>query len=491
MTTPPPAAVAETHISTLFFVDDLVFKRKKPVLTGFVDFRDRAARRAACEREVELNRRLAPDVYLGVADVSMDGEVLDHAVVMRRLPTSRRLTVLLDGPSVHQHLAAIADLLADFHQRADRGPAISETGTVEFVGELWRSGVEQIERFVPDVLDAEEVAWMRGAALEYLAGRRPLFDERIRAGRIVDGHGDLQCEDVFCMDDGPRILDCLEFDDHLRWGDVANEVAFLAMDLDRLGHPELVPELVQRYRERTGDSWPASLLHHYVAYRAHIRSKVTCLRHEQGDPGAAEVARSLHRLALDHLRRGRITLTLVGGTPGCGKSTLARGLAERTGAVVLSSDVVRDEVVPRGDGPSEVGGGRYRPELVGAVYDELVQRAEELLGRGERVVLDASWSDVDQRAAARAMAARAAAPVVELRCTCPDDVAAHRIEARRRRGTDPSEATVEVASALAARFDPWREASEIATTTPPADVADRAAAVHGERAATAPWAGTL
>ncbi len=499
MTGHDPATVAETHISTLFFVDDLVLKRKKPVLTGFVDFRDAASRLAACRREVELNRRLAPDVYLGVADVSMEGEVIDHMVVMRRLPPSRRLTALLDSPAVHEHLASIADLVADFHQGAGRGPEIDRSGTTDFVADLWRSGVDQLDGFVPEVLDGDDVAWMRGAALEYLAGRRPLFDERIRAGRIVDGHGDLQCEDVFCMDDGPRILDCLEFDDHLRWGDVAADVAFLAMDLERLGHPELVAELVDRYRDRTGDSWPASLLHHYVAYRAHVRSKVACLRHDQGDADAAEVSRSLHRLALDHLRAGRVTVTLVGGTPGCGKSTLARGLAELTGAVVLSSDVVRDEVVPRdaapgeargdGAGRSEVGGGRYRPELVARVYEELLARAEALVERGERVVIDASWSDGRQRAAARELASRAAAPLLEIRCTCPSEVAARRIEARSRRGTDPSEATVEVAGALAARFDHWPEATDLDTTDPPDAVAAQAEAAHRELVAASPWTG--
>jgi len=481
-----PTQVTETHVSRLFFVGDRVLKQKKAVQTGFLDFREPTAREAACHREVELNRRLAPDVYLGVADVSMEGRPVDHLVVMRRLPPDRRLTALVDDPSVRAHLRRVARVVADFHSRAERSRTIDEAGTAEFVTALWRSGLEQVERFAPEVLDPEELERARGLALEYLSGRRPLFDQRLRQGRTCDGHGDLQAEDVFCLDDGPRILDCLEFDDRLRHGDVAGDVAFLAMDLERVGHPELGAELVARYQELTADHWPASLGHHYVAYRAHIRSKVACLRHEQGDPGARATARSLHRLALDHLEAGRVTMTLVGGAPGRGKSTLARALGASTGAVVLSSDEVRDDLLPRSGAAGQVDGGRYRPELVARVYEELLARAEVLLAHGEPVILDASWSEAPRRELVRAMSTRVAAPVLEIRCTCPDEVAARRIEDRRRRGTDASEATVDVADALSARFDAWPEAVSIDTSPPPGEVADRARRHVTERLAGTP-----
>ncbi len=136
-----------------------------------------------------------------------------------------------------------------------------------------------------------------------------------------------------------------------------------------------------------------------------------------------------------------------------------------------------------------MGGGRYRPELVARVYEELLARAEALVERGERVVIDASWSDGRRRAAARELASRAAAPLLEIRCTCPSEVAARRIEARSRRGTDPSEATVEVAGALAARFDHWPEATDLDTTDPPDAVAAQAVAAHRELVAASPWTG--
>jgi aminoglycoside phosphotransferase family enzyme/predicted kinase len=458
------ARIAETHVSMLVFAGDRVFKAKKPVHTGFLDFSTVEARRAACHREVELNRRLAPDVYLGVADVTMDGRELDHVVVMRRLPEERRLTRLLDDAAVDDHLRAIAHQVAAFHEAADRGPAVDAASGHGAVVGLWEAGLEQVAPYVGPVLPDDEAAELALLARAYLAGRRPLLDGRVAEGRACDGHGDLQAEDIFVLADGPRILDCLEFDDRLRYGDVLADVAFLAMDLERLGHPQLGDRFLRRYRELSADSWPDSLAHLHVAYRAHVRAKVACIRHDQGDAAAADAARHLHHLALGHLEAARVHLVLVGGSPGTGKSTVAAELGERLGAVVLSSDDVRDDVVPR-SGPAADGlfEGRYRPELVTRVYAELLREAEVLLGHGERVVLDASWLDPARRAEARDLAVRTSSRLTELRCTAPADLVEERIARRRAAGGAASEATAEVARALAADAPPWAEATELDT----------------------------
>lgn len=476
--TDPPAGIhlVETHISTLFFAGDLVYKLKKPVRTEFVDFSTVEARAAACHREVELNRRLAPDVYLGVAELAMDGRALDHFVVMRHLPASRRLAAQLDAPDVGAQLDEIARIVADFHDRAERGPHIDANCTPDALLALWRTGVDQLRPFVPDVLDRDQVDRMDELAREYIEGRNELIRERIEAGRACDGHGDLLAEDVFCMQDGPRILDCLEFDDALRHGDVLADVAFLAMDLERLGRPDLAARFLATYRELSGDRWPDSLAHLHIAYRAHVRSKVTCLRHAQGDPGSRDLARSLHRLALDHLEAARVRLVLVGGAPGTGKTKLARGLAERTGATRVSTDDLRGEVVPGSAGaPGRLHEQRYAPEQVSAVYDAALSRAATLLARGESVVLDASWSSAAARAHARELAASCRAAVDELQCDVAEDVAAERIRARARKGTTTSEVTVEVAASLRASRDPWPEATVIDTSGTPQASLDEAA----------------
>lgn len=485
---PHRITLAETHVSTLFFAGDRVYKLKKPVTTGFLDFSTPEARHRACRREVELNRRFAPDVYLGVAELALEGEPIDHLVVMRRMPPSRRLSSILDEPGIETELRRVAEVVAGFHATAPRGQEIDDAAGVEALLELWRTGADQLGPFVPDVLGDDEVARMLGLAEEYLHGRAPLVEQRLAAGRACDGHGDLRAEDVFCLEDGPRILDCLEFDDRLRYGDVLLDVAFLAMDLDHLGRADLAEVFLDAYRAASGDAWPPSLAHLHVAYRAHVRSKVACIRHGQGDADAAGSARSLHALALSHLERGRVPALLVGGAPGTGKSTLAEGLAQRLGAVRLSTDDLRGGVVPPSAGAAgQLHAGRYAPELVGAVYDELVERARVHLGEGVPVVLDASWSSADRRAAAREVARACSSPVVELCCTVDPDVAAERIAARAAAGGSTSEVTPEIAAELARSRDPWPEAAEVSTAPPPDAVLERAHAEVVERLArTAP-----
>lgn len=463
--------VVETHISTLFFVGDRVFKRKKPLRNAFVDFSTEAARDAACHREVELNRRLAPKVYLGVADLSLDGEELDHFVVMARLPVERRLSALLGEPDVHERLDDVAHLLARFHREARRGPDIDEACTRDALAELWRTGVEQLRPFVPEILDPQSVERMGQLAAEFLAGRGELVDQRLRDARACDGHGDLLAEDIFCMDDGPQILDCLEFDDRLRYGDVLADVAFLAMDLERLGRPDLGRSFLDRYRELSGDRWPESLADFHIAYRAHVRAKVTCLRHAQGDPTALEPARALHAQSLQHLLAARGHLVAVGGASGTGKSTVARALAERLGAIHLSTDDLRSEVTPRSAGEAgSLHSGRYEPEQRDRVYDELIGQAGRLLAAGERVVADASWAGTLHRTALEATARHASVPLAEVCCTCPPEVAGARIARRRAEGTDSSEVTPELATRLAAERDPWPDAIVLDTDRPLAEV---------------------
>ena len=471
-------AVAETHTSTLVFIGDRAYKLKRPVDLGFLDFRTRESRQAACHREVDLNRRLAPDVYLGVADVAgPDGEPWDHLVVMRRMPVDRRLSTLVEaGGDVADALADVAHQVATLHAASPPAGSHAEVGTPETLRRHWDEAFALLRGLDADVVAPDEVDAMEADVAAYLDGRGPLLAQRVADGRIVAGHGDLRAEDCFVLDDGVRILDCLDFDDDLMWGDALLDVAFLAMDLRDLGRPDLAEGFLARYAELAADRWPASLAEHLVAYRAAVRAKVAAVRVQQGRDEAGADVRRLVDLCAAALARGRVRLVLVGGTPGTGKSTLARAMAARTGAVVLSSDEVRDDVDPGDGAPSAVGRGRYAPDRRARVYAELRRRAGELLAQGESVVLDASWSDADEREAARAVATAASSGLVEVRCTLPAEEAAARIRARAAEGTDASEATPEVAEAMAAAFAAWPEATEVATTAAPDVLAARLAA---------------
>jgi aminoglycoside phosphotransferase family enzyme/predicted kinase len=452
----------------LFFVGDRVYKLKKPVDLGFLDFRRRADREAVCRREVELNRRMAPDVYLGVADVSgPDGKLCDHLVVMRRMPAERRLSALVrSGAPVLGEVRRLARLLATFHTGARRGPDISAEGTGDALWNRWNDTFTQLRPFRGGVLNADVADSIQRSTRDFINGRRRLFDSRVAAGCIVDGHADLLADDIFCLDDGPRVLDCIEFDDRLRYVDILDDAAFLAMDLEHLGAAEAAREFLDRYGEFSGDHPPAALREHFLGYRAYVRAKVACLRHEQGDPAAYADVASYADLALRHLRAGVVRLILVGGTPATGKTTLAGRLADRLGAVVLSSDRIRKELAgldPDRSAAMEYRHGFYAPEWTRRTYHEALHRARGLLEMGETVVLDASWTDASLRRQARDVATGTSSAVVELRCTALPDVVAARLARRATTHTGASDADTTIAAKLAADMDTWPQAYEIET----------------------------
>lgn len=309
--------------------------------------------------------------------------------------------------------------------------------------------------------------------MRYLAGRKQLFDKRITTGRIVDGHGDLRADDIFITEAGLRVIDCLDFDDELRYVDRLDDICFLAMDLERLGHPELAAEFVEDYLRSTHDPAPSSLRHHYIAYRACVRAKVDCVRHGQGAPEAAERARAHVDLALRHLTVGAVRLVLVGGLPGTGKSTVAQGLADATGAILLSSDHIR--AVARTEG-ALVGGtadydGLYDPAAREHVYSVMRAEAQSLLATGRSVVLDAGWIDAAERRRAHRIAADTASDLVEICCSAPRSLAQARIAART--GSE-SDATSAIAVAMSADRAVWPGATVLDTTMPVQYTAARA-----------------
>ncbi len=465
----PPAAVVETHVSTLFFVGDRVYKLHKPVRFGFLRAATVEDRRRDCEREVELNRRLAPDVYLGVAELTMDEQVIDHMVVMRRLPDSRRLASLAchkDGIDHWLHL--VATRLAEFHRGAERSSEISADATSEAIRAHWQQVFDEAEAYVGPLLDAGDDEEIRRLSLRWIEGRGPLLRQRIAEGCICDGHGDLQAADIFCLDDGIRVLDCLEFSDQLRHGDVCADMAFLAMDLERLDCLAEAWELLRVYQTEAGMTFPPALLHHYWAYRAYIRSMVASLRSGQGDPDAPELARKLHAMALSHLREAQVRLVLVGGLPGSGKTTLTSELANATGWKLLHSDDVRRQLGESSENAERdtppFPSGRYGASMTRSVYEELIRQAEAALALGDSVIIDASWNDSSWRLAAASAAERLSSDLMELCLSCAPDVADARIRKRLDDGTDSSEATSEVRKAMSVVMDPWPSARSVDTT---------------------------
>lgn len=470
----PYVEVHETHTGVVVLAGDRAFKAKKPILTDFLDFRTAEQRELACRKEVELNSRLSPQSYFGVAYLSdPGGGPAEPIVVMRRYHDDDRLASMVtrgrDEP-VRGVLDAIAAVVARFHRHARRGPVIDAQGEAGAVERRWRENLSELDRYAgapSPAVSIESLSRIRRLATEFVSGREPLFKRRVEEGFIVDGHGDLLADDIFWVRGEPALLDCLEFDDELRYVDCVDDAAFLAMDLEFLGRKDLGDYFLERYVLHSADSAPSSLRDFYTAYRAVVRAKVDCVRLSQGKSAAAQDAARHLAIAVEHLQNGGVRLALVGGNPGTGKSTLARALAEKTGAQVISTDDVRRELRESGvisGEPGVLDQGLYSRDNVVTVYEAALRRARPLLRDGKSVILDGTWRDPHMRAHAQRLASETHSAIVELMCSATDDAAAGRIKTRR---PGNSEATPEIAAALAAQRAGWNTAHRIDTSQPP------------------------
>jgi predicted kinase len=392
---------------------------------------------------------------------------------MRRLPSERCLSALIGGPDVLDHLRAVAKLIARFHSGLPPMTAPVPLSTADGLAGFWKSSADDMAPFVGELFDPNEFDDVTRLAPEFLAHHAALFDARRADGFVRDGHGDLIVEDIFMLDDGPRILDCLAFDDAYRVSDVLADIGFLVMDVERLAGREAARHLLRCYCEYSNEHHPSSLAHHYVAYRAHVRAKVAMMRWQQGDAGAADEARRYHAQAHDHLRRARTTMVLLGGGPGTGKSSLADALSGALGWPALDSDTLRKDLrgVDHDDHHVELHPDLYSAASTAETYRVLIDRGASVLAAGESVILDATWASASHRALARQAASDQGARLVEIECRLPPHVASERITARQRNGHDPSDATP---SLVDVARDAWPAAATVDTSRPIDEVCDRA-----------------
>jgi uncharacterized protein len=476
----------ETHVSHVFLAGDRVLKVKKAVKLPFGDLTGLERRRVLCHEEVRLNRRLAPDVYLGVRAIVWRGEALvlgdpddpravEYAVEMRRLDERDSLASRLErGVLTAADVRAVARRLAEFHAgarpvTAERALSVLRESARETFGTLRDIAPSSIRAAVEDgALFAQE--WLGAHAGEVAA--------RAHAGRFVEGHGDLRAEHVFIENGVVRVIDCAELEPRLREVDVGADLSFLVMDLDQRGASDLAAELVDAYRAAGGDPGPDPLVAYHAGERAWIRTKVALIRSGEAPYGAAAAhaavaeAKSLSVLARRFAwrARGPIAIVVCGGAA-TGKSTLATELQRASGFEVVSSDLVRKSIV--GLMPSERGG----PDLYGdamnvLTYATLADRAVAALERHGGVIVDATFR---RRAERRTLvaAATASARVVFVECRAP----APTVEERARRREDDPHAVSDAGPAVALRhlteFEPFTSSDGqqhvvLMTTRPPA-----------------------
>jgi len=287
--TPQNVELVQTQISYVFLADDLVYKIKKPVDFGFLDFTTLEKRLRFCRKEVELNRRLCPDVYLGVVPVTGGnsryviegkGKAEEYAVKMRRLPREAMMDVLLTRNKVtSEMIERVAGILVDFHRNAATGGEINDIGGINAVIKNTSENFEQTEQYAGSIVPRETFIRIKDYTENFIKENDALFHRRAAEGRIRDCHGDLHAAHI-CFGDKICIYDCIEFIDRLRYTDVVADVAFLAMDLDRYNRRDLADIFVKAYVKKSGDDELMQLLDFYKCYRAYVRFKVGCSQYD-------------------------------------------------------------------------------------------------------------------------------------------------------------------------------------------------------------------
>lgn len=459
--------VVETHISWVFLAGDRVVKLKRPVDLGFIDLTHAADRRRACLDEDRLNRRLTDGVYLGVVPILLvdgrfrvgeasdsDGqpggdiaEGVELATFMRRLPAERMLDAIVASGHVPRNVAGrLAERLLPFHSSVPTcAPLEDAEASAVMAAAVTTENLDQLEPFSGDPLGSTELRLVSAAVRGFVSAGKPLLVRRAASGWIREGHGDLRAEHVCLEADRVQIYDCVEFSRDIRCADVASDLAFLLMDLERLGQGEIAADLVDRYRE-AGFDLPDTLLRYYRVHRALVRAKVACLErlNTQDDAArrcAAEADDYLHMAAAQALRIQPV-LYLMTGLSGTGKSTMARSISRACNVPIVASDDVRKELAGRsGPAPADWGQGIYASEWTGRTYARLRQIARERLQAGQGVIVDATFLDTEQRERCAGVAAAADVPAMLVETVCDPDTALARIRARAARGGGSSDAT--------------------------------------------------
>jgi uncharacterized protein len=468
---PATVEVVETHSSWVFLAGKRAYKVKKPVTLGFLDYGTPERRRALCREEVRLNRRLAPDIYLGTLalvragdgfglvpdrDPAGDDGVLEVAVEMRRFAEADTLKARVAAGTVSDADAErLGHVLAGFHLVARRPRDVH--GATRALADAVRTTLDDLDALRPAAVDASRLIALRRFLASFLSGWGPVLARRGARGLVCEGHGDLRAEHVL-LSDPPRIVDCLEFDPALRIGDVALDLAFLVMDLEALGAPAIADRIVIAYRHSGGDPGDDALLAGLACCRALVRAKVAAVRSTQPGADADDAAAESERLvALAERLAWRVRgphVIVCCGPAASGKSTLARHLSRAGGFRHLSSDVTRKGLL--GLAPTTRAPARaYAPAVTAETYRALGAQTAEALAESGAAIVDATFHTAAERTAFLDTLGDCRAPVLFAECRAPAEVLERRAAARAREPERVSDATVDVVRRQLAAWEPF------------------------------------
>lgn len=455
--------IIETHISIVVLTGNFVYKIKKPLNLGFLDFSTLAQRKFFCEEEVRLNQRYASELYLdtvpitGTADAPLfggPGPALEYAVKMRQFPQDQLLDRMLEHDKLDAHyIDELVAELAAFHLRIRTTNDTIPFELQKSIYEPTLANFHAILSIIDDSATRQQVEAIESRSLSAFTGLETTLAQRAHDGFVRECHGDLHLGNIALINHRVTFFDGIEFSERLRWIDVMSELAFLVMDLEARGQLPMARRALNAYLQHTGDYEGLRVLRYYQCYRAMVRAKVSAIRLNQLAPDCdeyADVSASFHRylkLADSYAKPSQTWLAITMGLSGSGKTTLTQPLIEQTGAIRIRSDVERKRLfglAEQASSDSAIGGSIYTSSASAETYQRLAELAGGVLASGFPVVVDATFLRSAQRRQFAELAQYIDVPFVILHFHADDAVLRQRIVARRQHGSDASEATLAV-----------------------------------------------
>lgn len=447
--------LVETHASWVVLTGDFAYKIKKPVNFGFLDFSTLEKRKNYCEQEIMLNRRLTKNIYLKVVGLSsQDGKItitgqniIEYAVQMQQFDQSAQLDRMLENSELTaEHMHALAKLVAEFHQKTDKAPTESDFGEPDTIHNPVIENFEQIKQHLHSHAYDQTLTRLQAESEAEFKRLTDLMRQRKQQGYTRNCHGDLHCRNIIWLGDktrveadkGPMAFDCIEFNDHFRWIDVMNEIAFLIMDLQHKKQYQLAHRFLNSYLEQTGDYGGLKLLSYYLAYRSMVRAKVAVLQLNQTTDKSAQKLLTLEfesylQLAETCHSHNKARLIIMRGVSASGKSTISQQMADVKSAIRIRSDVERKRNFSNtdyDDVKNRINSGIYDEKVSELTYLKLQQLAAEILTAGYSVIVDAAFLKVEQRHLFQQLAADLHCDFSIVELTAADEILRDRIKNR-------------------------------------------------------------
>lgn len=448
----------ETHISWLILAGDFVYKIKKPIVLDFLDFGNLEKRRFFCDEEIRLNKPWAPDVYLDVVPVTLQGdqprfggsgEPIEYAVRMHRFDEDMQLDKQLEqGKLTFEDMQELANKIAHRHQGAPRVDDGQRSRVMRLTTEFMQDNFKALDGNI----DADTLSALQNWTNEELRKVETLLQKRFDDGYVRDCHGDLHLGNLVRLPDGITTFDCIEFSTDLRHIDVMCDLAFLIMDLFEKGRRDLAAQFLNRYLEVTGDYGGVAILNLFFIYRCLVRAKVAVIMSREREDAAArdkdiaEACDYCEMAARQAVKRVPL-LILMHGLSGSGKTWVSGKLMAAIAAIRIRSDIERKRMVDLGESASsgsERGEGIYTESLNKDVYAQLLSLAQLVLESGHNVILDATYLRESDRAAASALAQRCGCRYLIIDVVAETEVMRKRISTRQAVSVDASEANLDI-----------------------------------------------